>query len=213
MNHTPNIFVIGLSKVGKTPLSDQLAKPFGLTRVSGSEWIRSTFVPTNSGNALAEITAASQKRLQENPDVCVGFITKKYNIVERGGFVIEGLRNPRDFVLLFRPERDFVLFVTHPNNTLAPTAFETQGVDVIRSAVSWMTQNSLLDASRVIECVVAGLREKGSLNDLASHMLTPCSHSRFMFESLDSAVWFAVDWLSHHIPKTRNHDIPSNKEC
>lgn len=212
MNPTPNIFVIGLSKVGKTPLADQLATPFGFTRISGSEWIRSTFVPVDPANALAEITAMSQEKLQENPDVCVRFILDKYNVIERGGFVIEGLRNPRDFMLLFRPERDFVLFVTHPNNTLAPTAFETEGVGVIRSAVDWMAQNRLLDRSRVVEVVVAGLREKGNLNDLMDYMLKPSSHAQLMFQELDSAIWFAVDWLSHHIPKANHHDTTSQEE-
>lgn len=197
----PNIFVIGLSKVGKTPLSDQLANPFGFTRVSASEWIRSTFVPTNPENALAEITAASQERLQQDPDVCVKFITSKYNVIEHGGFVIEGLRNPRDFILLFRPERDFVLFVTHPNNPLAPTAFETAGVGVIRSTVDWMAQNRLLERSRVAECLVAGLREEGDLSELETHSMVPCSHRRMMFKSLDPAIRFAVEWLSCFIKK------------
>jgi hypothetical protein len=214
MNSTPNIFVIGLSKVGKTPLADQLAASFGFTRVSASEWIRSTFVPKDPVNALAEITAASQERLQADPDVCVRFITEKYNVVELGGFVLEGLRNPRDFALLFRPERDFVLFVTHPNNTLAPTAFETAGVGVIRSTVDWMVQNRLLDSSRVVECVFAGIREEGSLSELYAYCSTPCVHFRVMFKSLDPVIRFAVDWLGHYIPKARkpNHDTTNQEE-
>lgn len=203
MNDLPNIFVIGMSRVGKTPLADQLAEPINFIRISASEWIRDGFVPKDPANALAEITQASMERLQENPDVCVDFIVSKYDVVKRGGFVIEGIRNPRDFALLFRPERDLVMFLSFPTNTMQPTEFEKQGTAVIRSMVDWMINSKLLDGERNAEFVVAGLREDGDIADPV--ILAFCNDlprwDGHVYRRLDGAMYQAAKWVSRQLSR------------
>jgi hypothetical protein len=203
MNNLPNIFVIGMSRVGKTPLADQLAEPINFIRISASEWVRSTFVPNDPANALAEITQLSMEKLKENPDVCVDFILDKYDVVRRGGFVIEGIRNPRDFALLFRPERDLVMFLSFPNNTLQPTEFEKQGIAVIRQMVDWMIQSRLLSSDRNMECVIAGLREDGDIN--SPMIMEFCNNlpqwDGHVFGRLASAMFQAEKWVACQLSK------------
>jgi hypothetical protein len=192
-----------MSRVGKTPLADQLAEPINFIRISASEWVRSTFVPNDPANALAEITQLSMEKLKENPDVCVDFILDKYDVVRRGGFVIEGIRNPRDFALLFRPERDLVMFLSFPNNTLQPTEFEKQGIAVIRQMVDWMIQSRLLSSDRNMECVIAGLREDGDIN--SPMIMEFCNNlpqwDGHVFGRLASAMFQAEKWVACQLSK------------
>lgn len=191
MNTKPNIFVIGPSKTGKTPLADRLAASLGFARVSGSEWVRTQFKPgPDPSTFLADITAYSQQELQRNPDVCVDFIFQKYNLVGKGGFVIEGLRNPRDFMLLFRPERDLVLFLDYYNNPVTPTDFEEKGIRLISSTVSWMVTNKLLDSKRDAWCLIYSLWEKEQTEAFCKIR----NNTEAVCSSLDTASEFAVSW-------------------
>lgn len=145
----PNIFILGMSKIGKTPLADSLAKRFDMQHVGASEWVRKRFVPTNPDTILADITKFSCEELTRDPDVCVDYIKHTSNW-RQGGCVIEGIRNPRDFALLFRPECDVVITVYFEKNPLAPTEFEKQGFAAIRSFVDWHIQMEIFDARRDI---------------------------------------------------------------
>lgn len=193
---SPNIFVIGMSHVGKTPLSDVLATSMGMTRISASEWVRSRFVPSpgsDSATILADITRFSQAELAKNPDACVSFMENKYG-VSKGGFVIEGIRNPRDFMLLFRPERDMVFFLRFPGNTVSPTSFESEGIRVIQENVTWMVNNHLFSRNFMTKCMIAGLREGDveTLLDLPTEGYNLCAN-------LAGAIKYVVGWAKKRV--------------
>lgn len=191
----PNIFVIGMSHVGKTPLSDGLAAKLGMTRVSASEWVRSKFQPgPDPSTVLADITRFSQEELAKNPDICVNFMENKYG-VSKGGFVIEGIRNPRDFMLLFRPERDFVVFLSFPRNPVSPTSFEREGIRVIQENTTWMVNNNLLSRNFVTKCMVAGLRE-GKIETILNLPFEGYN----LCENIESAIRFVVGWVKKRVP-------------
>lgn len=146
-----NVFVVGYSKVGKTPLARRIAERLNLTHVPGSEWVKARYAPSDAASKdtqtyIDEITALSMQCLAENPDACVSFIRAKYDVAE-GGLVIEGLRNPRDFTMLYRPDVDIVIFLNY-TNVKAATLFERDGIDAITENVRWMETQGIARRNR-----------------------------------------------------------------
>lgn len=157
----PNLFVIGLTKIGKSPLAAHLARALGLAAISGSEWVKARYTPRadNMTAYVAELTSYTCRTLAVDPDACVDFIRGKYE-VNKGGYVVEGLRNPRDFTLLFRPDVDIVLFLEFARNEFQPTRFEERGVAAIHANVEWMTENKIVARQRVLRYKINSLRGK-----------------------------------------------------
>lgn len=179
-----NVFVVGHSKVGKTPLARRIAERIGLTLVSGSEWIKARYVPSEAASKdtatyIDEITSLSLRCLAENPDACIDFIRGKYDVAE-GGLVIEGLRNPRDFMAFYRPDVDVVIFLNHLNVKPA-TLFERGGVEGIMNNVAWMSVHGIADPSRIDEITI----------DTFEHEDRSESHKWLdLDDAMDRAVWF-----------------------
>ncbi len=154
-----NIFLIGTSFVGKTPVGDQIAKALGMRRVGASRWIREQYAGPEKilvNGAVCDaadmthtkeyreafvngITALSKSKLGDNPDACVDYL-ERIERVQEGGCLIEGIRNPRDFALLFRPEIDLVVFLQNVNRP-PMSDFERDGCAVIMQTVRWMKDN------------------------------------------------------------------------
>ena len=179
-----NVFVVGHSKIGKTPLARRIAERIGLTLVSGSEWIKARYVPSEAASKdtatyIDEITSLSLRCLAENPDACIDFIRGKYDVAE-GGLVIEGLRNPRDFMAFYRPDVDVVIFLNHLNVKPA-TLFERGGVEGIMNNVAWMSVHGIADPSRIDEITI----------DTFEHEDRSESHKWLdLDDAMDRAVWF-----------------------
>lgn len=146
----PNIFIVGTTKTGKTSLAKEIE---GYKLISGSEWVKAVFEPSSpdilpgSKQYLEEITEFSKGGLMQDPDLCINFIRSKYPI-EEGGFVIEGLRNPRDFVSLFRPHIDTFIAINIAVPMVEPTQFEAAGVAAINEIVLWWVNQGLLSQKR-----------------------------------------------------------------
>ena len=68
------------------------------------------------------------------PDICVDKIQESFNCCY-GGVVIDGLRNPRDFALLFDPLTDIVVYLTRDNIDFC-NDFE-KGVEIIVEMTKW----------------------------------------------------------------------------
>ncbi len=153
-----NIFLIGASGVGKTPISQGIAQTLNMRTVGASGWIKAQYTgpkqvlindvvydgssvkhTTEYGKAYVhEITTLSRTKLAENPDACILYLRNAG--VEDGGCVIDGVRNPRDFMMTFRPEVDLVVFLECAHRQ-AMTAFEEDGCAAILQNVKWMHAN------------------------------------------------------------------------
>lgn len=156
---TRNVFLIGATKTGKTTLARRLAEDLGLTHVSASAWLRgrpdvpapvADDAPMRERVAFTEaITRRARAELSRDPDVCVDFLRQAHPSLDDGGFVVEGIRNPRDFLLLFRPERDLVLYLDFAANPHPPTTFERDGIAVIHALTTWLVLQGVTPSDRV----------------------------------------------------------------
>ncbi|MBY0359890.1 MAG: hypothetical protein K2W82_17940 [Candidatus Obscuribacterales bacterium] len=145
------IFVLGRSRTGKSPFAQQVARFFGAQHIMGSEWVRRQFTTdlpkSDRAGIVQAITAFSLEKLRQNPHSCLNFIAGKYDL--NSFCVIEGLRNPFDFIHLFDYRHDFVVFLEHEDNGLTATGFE-QGLDIIRLHLAYQQNLGLLKSERVI---------------------------------------------------------------
>ncbi len=144
-----SLFVLGRSRTGKTPFAAQVALALGCPHVMASEWVRRRFPPAtfpDRQSLVDALTRFSVEELKRNPRACVDYIRARHDLDRFN--VVEGVRNPHDFVHLFDPRRDAAVFLEHTANDLRPTAFEG-GLAVIRAYLDYLLDAGLLPASRV----------------------------------------------------------------
>jgi hypothetical protein len=142
-----NLFLVGRTKSGKTTIAARLATDLGLTHVAASAWAREGFGEVGSGEDFTRrITAWSLAKLHEDPDVCVRFVRARHELA-RGGHVIEGVRNPRDLVLLHDPTHDAIAWIDSARVPAAVTPFE-RGVEIICAYAAWLEDTELAPPGR-----------------------------------------------------------------
>ena len=144
------IFVLGRSGAGKTPFADALATQLGMTRVSGSEWLKPlsegmTF-PTKQDH-IDKLTALSLVELRKNPNAAVDYMRATHDLSKPT--VIEGLRSPTDFFQLCDLRHDLVIFLNREPNPYQTNAYES-GLVVIDKYLKWAERNGFVDKERRI---------------------------------------------------------------
>ncbi|MBI5513089.1 MAG: hypothetical protein HY909_04930 [Deltaproteobacteria bacterium] len=143
------VFVLGPSRSGKTPFARGLAEALGVPWHGASAWVRARFpggdFPTREAFVEA-ITRFALEELKRDPSVSIRHLRGTADLGRP--CVLEGLRNPYDFVHAFDPRTDRVVFLRHTGSDLRPTAFE-EGLGVIRAYVSWLEAVGMLSPGRV----------------------------------------------------------------
>lgn len=142
------VFVIGQSGSGKTPFAEMIAPRLGVPFYSASEWLK----PITQGKAFLTkqehidgLTAISIKELQKNPNACLDYLRANHDLTQP--CVIEGVRNPRDFIHLVDLNKDLLVFLNRKPNPYRPSTFD-RGVVVISDYVHWVVANGLMDKER-----------------------------------------------------------------
>lgn len=158
------VFVLGSSGAGKTPIARQLAEALGVRHVAASAWVRNAFADlqlhvdpkfTSAGaggggtadrQAVVEaMTRFSIEELRKNPRACLDVAGPEMDVP----CVVEGMRNPFDFVHAFDWRTDLVVFVQRGDNALERTAFE-EGLEVIGNYLTWLRKAGILEGDRVL---------------------------------------------------------------
>jgi len=158
------LFVLGASGAGKTPVARQLADALGVPHIGASQWVRRAFPPvddpTQRQQQIEAMTRFSIEELRANPRACLDFIQREQHDLADAGApcVVEGMRNPFDFVHAFDPRRDLVVMMERADNTLQRTAFE-RGLDVIRDYLAWLRGAGLMDDAHVLARTIATAAE------------------------------------------------------
>lgn len=147
----PRLFVLGASGTGKTPLAKAVAAALSVPHVMASEWVRRVFpeVPgADRQERIFAMTRFSLEALRRDPEAATAYLSRHYALSLP--CVIEGMRNPADFVRTFDPRSDLAVSLTYEGSALLRTGFEG-GLDVIAAYLRWLVSVDLLDAKRVLD--------------------------------------------------------------
>lgn len=146
-----NVFVLGTSESGKTPFARELARCLGLKHVMASSWVRSSVsepLPTERNESTRLLTDASLEMMAQNQAACLEYLRASNDLTVAS--VIEGLRNPHDFIHLYRPGIDCVVILEYTGEkSVLPTVFD-EGVEVTKSYVSFVQKCGVLPGTHVV---------------------------------------------------------------
>ena len=149
MEQGMNVFIIGQSGTGKSPIANKIAQAKDLQLIKASEYFRKSFKghSEDRNEFIKLISQFSAEKLSEDPYVNVRYIQNKMNSKP---FVIEGVRNPIDFTSLFKFGRDKVIFLNYEENSLDKSNFES-GLDVILSLLTWSVNMGIMSNKDFIQ--------------------------------------------------------------
>ena len=145
------LFIIGQSRSGKTTLAKHIAHTCHLRHISASNWVKQVWhlseqdFPSREAYIQA-ITDYSLEYLRKSPHACVDYIRQQLQqplTSPQFCTIIDGIRNPYDFVNLFDQQRDRCLHLVYLSNPIATNNFE-QGLTVIQAYLDWLLTNHLI---------------------------------------------------------------------
>jgi hypothetical protein len=140
------VFVLGRSGAGKTPMASHLAGALGVPHLRASAWARDAFPLEPSSMErqafIDAITAFSVEALRRDPWISVDHLARHADL--GAPCVIEGVRNPFDFVHLYDPRVDASVWIEHTATTLEATELE-RGLDVIAGYLDWLARAGIRD--------------------------------------------------------------------
>lgn len=149
----PKVFVLGPSASGKTPFARALCDALKLPHVPASAWVRERFPGgdfATRADFVDAITRFSIAQLRDDPARCTDYLFAHYDLSRP--CVIEGMRNPHDFVRCFDARCDIAVLLSHEGTALTPTAFE-RGLDVIAQYLDWLSAAGVMPERAAPQCV------------------------------------------------------------
>jgi len=162
-----NIFILGVSGSGKTPIAKLISSKKNMNHISASEYFRKKFNKEfNDRNVfIKEITEFSKNELSKDPYLNIKYLKERLD-----NCVIEGIRNPIDFSNLFNLKEDKVIFLNYKNNRLKKTNFEN-GLDIINNIIKWSIINNLMENKNFIYIEFECFFGKNSLEEKIKELL------------------------------------------
>ncbi len=137
------VFMLGLSRTGKTPVAEAIAAELGYELLPAGGWAKHSFTTKCStmDEYVRRLTRHSVEKLQTN--FTAGLDHLRALLLPTGSYVIDGERNPYDFIHLFDPATDFAIVLSQAVHTVAATGFEL-GVEVIGGYLDWLHRNRFI---------------------------------------------------------------------
>ena len=151
------IFIVGLSKSGRTTVSKAVAESHGWEYIDAMSWVRSTFRPIKEGEHYHQYEDDYQqyltKRMMVNPWFVSDYICEmmKLNGRDDATYVIDGVASPKDFTTLFDFRQDIVVFLNRTDNDHEYREPDKIGISVMRDYCTWMGAAGLLSKDRWLE--------------------------------------------------------------
>jgi len=162
-----NIFIIGQSGTGKTPIAKLIAKEKGMNHIKGSEYFRKAFKTAykDRNKFIKEITLFSKKELSKDPYININYLKDKL-----GNAVVEGIRNPIDFTNLVCFKKDKIIYLEFTKNTLLRTDFE-KGLDIIEDTCNWAIDSEIMKKEQFIKISFSCFYGEDSLEEKIKEIL------------------------------------------
>jgi hypothetical protein len=148
-----NIFVVGWTGVGKTTYAKQLCLDnSNWNLITGSTWVtQHPDCPLVDGDS-------KRLRAEKLTKFCLNILKKDITVSYQGFLslmkkhqtnVIEGIRNPSDFVRLFDPSKDEVVFLVNDRIVQPSTTFEKIGLETITHYVMFLLGEGLVTPEQI----------------------------------------------------------------
>ncbi len=129
------IFLIGPTKSWKTTAAQLFERQYGYIHIPISQELTAQFPQYNHDSFTTykkRLTTQSLEIVNNNPDFFISSVQKK--ISNQAIYVIEWVRNPRDFIFLFDTKIDVVIQF----NGTSITEFESQWIKAIAQYCTFM---------------------------------------------------------------------------
>jgi hypothetical protein len=164
-----NIFVIGQSGTGKSPIANRISEAKELQLIKASEYFIESFkgYSEDRNEFIRLISQFSAEKLSEDPYVNINYIKEK---IYNKPFVIEGIRNPIDFTNLFKFGKDKVIFLNYIDNKLSKSNFES-GLDIILSIINWSKNIGIMSNEDFIQIDFNTFFGKDSLEEKINSLI------------------------------------------
>lgn len=137
------IFVIGKTHSGKTPVAERLSKIMKYKLIYAGEWVKIHFL--KKCDSLEEYIDKTSKytveKLREDFTFSLHYIRKKIN--NSDSYIIDGERNPYDFINLFDPSIDIVICISCRTGSKFKLRYE-YGINVISIYLKWLLKNDFI---------------------------------------------------------------------
>lgn len=161
------IFIIGISKTGKSTLSIYLSNKYNLEHIQSSLSIRNSFEYkesdfNNKQDFINAITQYSIELNQKVPNFISTYIKNNYDLTKN--IIIEGIRNPNNFFDLFNINEDKVIFLDYLNNEVKQTKFEN-GINIIKDYLNWNLELNIIQKNRIQYLIYSDYNEIQGLLD------------------------------------------------
>lgn len=132
-----NIFIVGASDTGKSSLAKFLSERYNIKHIQASKWLRDTY-KMEADEMVEEytnrITNISIELLKNDPDFFIDKIREQYATTN----IIEGIRNIRDFMVLYNPNTDILIKTVHDYGY--KTSFEEDGLKLISRSHDYLVR-------------------------------------------------------------------------
>ena len=150
------IFIVGLSKSGRTTVAQALAAHFQGQYIDAMTWVQSSFRPKKEQEHIHhyedEYDRFLSVRRQANPDLIIDHINNQIvQHPDKDIYVIDGISSPREFANLFDYRKDMVVFLNRTSTEVEYKDHENIGISVIRDYCFWLSSASLLIRNRWLE--------------------------------------------------------------
>lgn len=177
------VFVIGYSDTGKTTTAKRIAQALVVPVVSASEWVVQSlggeeFLPCHKNMRTRVLTEQTAALLRNDPERAVRHMLTHGDM--SGSCVVEGVRNPYDFIRLYDPRYDQVVFLRRRGKDAAQV-FEN-GVRVIEEYVQYVRDADLASHENrhsvfVVEHDAFGAEYESSISTVINRARTRMRHA------------------------------------
>lgn len=150
-----NIFVLGLPKSGRTTLANEIVKTEKFQYIDSSAWIKSSFRKKQDGENSEQYEEAYYQffinKIKLDSEISYSNTQNVIKLCEDVQFVIDNLVGPKDFIQLFNPNKDLVVFLNRLDYDAEYKDYQSIGISVMRDYCFWLASAGMLPKNHWIE--------------------------------------------------------------